>query len=122
MAVEIMNLYKEIDDLIVLWKKRSTSGKAFLIFAFSLSIMSIGSLADTVFAFKGFIVEGLRFYREVTEPIRQIASSFLELKVTQIYQDLFVLALFFYGAMNKVEGVDSDEKEHNGIRWWVSLL
>jgi hypothetical protein len=58
-----MALWGDISDIRELWKKSPPLVKALLGLLLFLSISSIASLSDDVFKWKGFILEGIGFYR-----------------------------------------------------------
>ncbi len=98
-----MDLHKELEEFKELWSNRTPLGKLALSMSFILSIMSVGSLADTVYSFKGFIVYGFKFYRDLSEPIRIALSNFIGISISQANQDLLVLLCLFLGIFSKVK-------------------
>lgn len=114
-----MDIYKEITDLKEMWAGRSLVGKALLLFAFTLSVISVGSLADTVFAFKGFIVLGFDFYRELTEPIRRYISKIFSFEISQFTQDVFLLFSFWAGSIWRF---DVEDPQREGVFWIIGFL
>jgi len=51
-------------DLQLLWGTSKWPTKLFVLVSLFMAISSVTSLADTVFKWKGFILEGLKFYHE----------------------------------------------------------
>lgn len=58
--------------------------------SFALSFLSIASLADSVYKFKGFILETVNFWREITRPILEFILQ-LDLPIETWQFDYWVL-------------------------------
>lgn len=56
----------------------------------SVSVLSISSLADAVFEFKGFIVDAIAAYRVVTAEIERILAPIIPFDDLQLFIDLIV--------------------------------
>ncbi len=58
-----MDLRKELRELSGLYESVGPINKLLLVISFFLSISSIASLSETVFKWKGFILDGIQFYQ-----------------------------------------------------------
>ena len=63
--------------------------------------MSVGSIADTVFEFKGFIINGINLYRDITEPIREFFKTYFGFNISQGMQDFIVITSFYITTQRK---------------------
>jgi hypothetical protein len=117
-----MDIIEEAKDFKNLWVKRTPTGKIILVVAFSLSAISIGSLADTVFAFKGFIVEAIDFYRSVSEPVRKYLSDILNIKISRLTQDALTMLIFTWGIQSKIDASNEKQRSWLVLPIWFVLL
>jgi hypothetical protein len=77
------------------WSKLSFLTRIVFVFSFALSLLSVGSLADSAFNFKGFIIYGIEFYNAVTEPIKVLLSNIFQIEIDRIVFDFFLLLLIW---------------------------
>nr|ABE73745.1 putative cytochrome/quinol oxidase [Parazoarcus communis] len=110
-----MDIIEEVKDFKKIWANRTPTGKIILAVSFVLSAISIGSLADTVFAFKGFIVEAINFYQHISEPARQYLSDLLGVNISRFSQDSLTMLILTIGAQSRID--DSNKK----TRSWFKL-
>lgn len=109
-----MSLQDDFEKLLELWKSRSLIGKCLLCIAFGSSVLSVGSIADNVYAFKGFLINALHFYRSITEPAREIINSIINITISAEYFDYIIfLSLFviMYFRASKLVGVEISDVE-----------
>ena len=71
-----------------LWSSRSGAGKVILCVSFICSMFAFGSIADTVFAFKGFVANGISFYRGIMAPVSEWFGQLLGIHILQDLVDL----------------------------------
>jgi len=72
-----MNLISDLQEAKQLWAQSSWQFRGLIIFAGLLAVSPLASLADVVFEWKGFFLDGLNFYKHwVTVPIMKHASGF----------------------------------------------
>jgi len=70
-----MALKDEIEQWRELWKDGSVGTKAIIVFSLFFTTSSITSLADYVFGWKGFILDGVEFYRTcITAPFSKLGE------------------------------------------------
>ena len=62
----------DVESLLKDWHDFSTEWKLISMTMLVASILSLGSLAENVFKFKGFLVVGISFYQELTRPVVEI--------------------------------------------------
>lgn len=102
-----MDLYNDFEDLKKFWRQRSSAGKAFLMLAFMFSILSFGSVANSVYEFRGFIVTAMNFYLFVTEPIRTWISTFVHMEIPRSVFDGIIIFALYFGAFFRAVAVYS---------------
>lgn len=73
------------------WSRFSRTTKVVFILSFALTILSVGSIADSVFRFKGFIVYGIEFYHSLLEPVGLFLSRVLWFEIDKHDLELCVL-------------------------------
>jgi hypothetical protein len=101
------------------WSKITFGTKVIFILSFSLSVLTVGSLADSIFSFKGFVVAGIEFYREFTEPVRTFISSLLNVEISRVLQDSIIMAGLWLGSVYRF---NEEEHQRSGVSWLVGLL
>ncbi|MEQ9447945.1 MAG: hypothetical protein RLN70_03450, partial [Rhodospirillaceae bacterium] len=65
-----MGLSADIDELGRVWKKLPLLGKLLVGGTTAGSILAVSSIGDHIFAFRGFVAEGIKLYRSILEPVR----------------------------------------------------
>jgi hypothetical protein len=71
-----MSLLGEIEEAKKIWQQSGWPIRALIVLSMFLMVNSVASLSDVVFEWKGFILDGLEFYRRwVTEPIRSVTEA-----------------------------------------------
>ena len=58
-----MGMYSELEEAVDLWDKSSNIKRSIIIISVFFTISSLTSLSDTIFKWKGFILDGLNFYK-----------------------------------------------------------
>ncbi len=100
-----------IDDLKSakdLWKNGTPITKVFIVLSTFLASGAIASLSDTVFAWKGFILDGVNVYRAwVVNPMQQLASDF-GLNIDNFEAHFLVLTALFMAAIYRKVWVTSE--------------
>lgn len=87
-----MGLSGEIKESIEDWKIKSPLFKVIAIFGLFMAISSITSIADTIFQWKGFIKDGLDFYRNyISKPIGDSFKLLFDLNYTSYAIDYILL-------------------------------
>ena len=84
-----MSIQSDIDEAKKLWNNSSLFTKILIGVSLFLTVSSVTSLADTIVSWRGFIADGLEFYRSwVIDPIhngaRRIGLSYTENEVDMI--------------------------------------
>ncbi len=98
-----MGLKGDLEEIIGGWNKHHFWFKAVLILFFFLSVSAVANLADIIFKWKGFILEGLDFHKEfIALPLKDIAR-FIGLNYTMdfiYFLNIFLLLVYFPTARN----------------------
>lgn len=105
-----MGLADDFNGLKALWGNLSPIAKVFLGASFLLTALSIGSLADAVFEFKGFVVGALAGYRAVVAPIID------KLEISQQVFDLVVAVTLLAAAQDRARYRELTENVEIDIR------
>lgn len=100
-----------IDDLEKLGpalKSSSLTTKVLVVIATFLQISSITSLSDAVFKWKGFILDGVTFYRDrFVEPVKEIAAGFGLTEYSTLEIDIIVATttylVVFIRSLSRIE-------------------
>jgi len=99
-----MGIQEDFDKLKSLWPTMSVMAKGVMIGSFLLSLLSIGSIADIVFEFKGFIVTAIVFYHKITAPVVQFFSVyFFNIKIPQSVIDVQVLVTTYWLGLARID-------------------
>lgn len=74
------------------WQEKSAFGKLLASASMVMAILSLGSLSEQVFAFKGFYLDAIIFYRVCTQPLHDFFMTIgLEIHVDSL---VFLLIVF----------------------------
>lgn len=74
---DTLNIENDWSNIKSVFRDAGVLTKLFLIVTFFLALSAIASLADTIFAWKGFILEAINFYRGYfVEPLRSLSLNF----------------------------------------------
>lgn len=112
MAVSgVMTIKDDWAELIAGWKKLSPIGKLIGVVLFAMSVLSIASLADSVFALRGFIESAIDFYRALTSPIAAFLSKLLRFRIEQELFDLVAAAILINTATEKAAFTELSQSE-----------
>ncbi len=86
-----MALFSDLKELKQEWKESSPAKKGLIILVLFLTTSSLTSLSDTVFKWKGFILEGMEFYRaSISSPLLEL-FSYMNLKLTEQLADFLIV-------------------------------
>lgn len=109
----LMSLYGDItSDLKGNWRNSTLPTRCLLILSLFFTISSVASLSDTVFQWKGFILDGVEFYRHyVRQPIL-VPLDFLGLKLHEFQLDSILAISISMGPV-----VLGPSEEPHAIRW-----
>ncbi|KOF40452.1 hypothetical protein ACX07_22520, partial [Vibrio parahaemolyticus] len=81
----------DLESIQEAWKKSSVVGKSVYLLSLFLSCSAITSISDKVFGWKGFIQDGVNFYREVSSQVISIINEMFDFSVAQHELDLLVV-------------------------------
>ncbi len=76
-------------------------GKIVSALLLTMSLLSVASLADSVFALKGFVVTAIAYYRSLVSPVLALANWLLPVSIPPTLFDLFVVAILINTATAK---------------------
>lgn len=85
-----MSLLGDFDEIKRSWKALPGWLKVVISASFLVSVLSIGSLADSVFQLKGFFAEAVAFYRMLFGPLASVLATYLQVEDPQAAIDLAV--------------------------------
>jgi len=86
-----MSVKDDYDELKRVWSALEPLTKVLLAVAFASSVLSLASLADNVFALKGFLSNTIDFYRNFTKPIANFLSLSVKRELSELDVDAIVL-------------------------------
>jgi hypothetical protein len=86
-----MGILKEFEDFKDEWKNSSFLFKVLVGISFFMAISSIASLADTIFQWKGFILDGLKFYRKYISIPISYGLKYIGFNYDKEAIDIFIL-------------------------------
>jgi len=84
-----------IEEAKEYWKQSPFWAKVVWGFSIFISSGSIASLSELVFSWKGFILDGINFYRDLAKPLKVIIDYFYTVDVTVVQVDLIILFSLF---------------------------
>lgn len=95
-----MGLKADIDEVVDHWTHAPWRVKVFLAVALFISSSSLASLSESVFRWKGFLLEALAFYRVyVSDPASRFITDLVGRSLPSNYIDGAVLLGLFHGAL-----------------------
>ncbi|ODZ73137.1 hypothetical protein BBM45_13230 [Vibrio parahaemolyticus] len=118
-----MALIDDIESAKELWKRGTILTKVFIVVSTFLATGAIASLSDVVFAWKGFILDGINFYRYlVVSPLTQLAELF-GLRVDATEANFLILTGLFMSAIYRKVWVTSQigMKMLSGLAMFATL-
>jgi hypothetical protein len=114
-----MALVSDLEEAKKMWKNSSFSARAFIVISTFLAVSSITSLSDTIFKWKGFILDGLNFYREfIRFPLCELISKF-EIHLEFYELDIYVIVLLMHGAFVRTQNL---KFEHSDIGLFTKVF
>ena len=81
------------------WENFSTGTKIFLTISFIWQIISLSSISDSIFRFRGFISIIIDFYHDLLSPIIKWLNTIGFETLNQIDVDIIILFLIFFNAI-----------------------
>ena len=91
-----MGLQEDLGELKKTWKRSSVWFKVLLIFSTFMTISSVASLSEVVFSWKGFILDGINFYRNsISLPLKDILKSITGIRLDSSFVDVVILTIIF---------------------------
>jgi hypothetical protein len=130
----VLDLNKEIDELKRSFKEGSALTKVVMAMGFFLSLSSLTELSSKVVAWKGFILNGLSFYRSLfVEPVTYLTSNIglsyteLEIHVATVSSICFAIGMRVQAMGQKVAFRKISEKYGNEVKpnltfYWVLAM
>lgn len=95
-----MGLKADVEEVALHWRRAPWRVKVFLVLALFLSTTSLASLAETVFRWKGFVLDALGFYRHhISEPVSVYLTHLLGHSLPTHFVDQAVIFGLFFGAL-----------------------
>lgn len=85
-----MSIFSDFNDLKEEWKTQSIVVKTIAILSFFFTISSLSSLSETIFQWKGFILDGIEFYHKyISSPIREV-FRFIGIRLSKSTIDVLI--------------------------------
>ncbi|MGL5471573.1 MAG: hypothetical protein ACRDCT_25930, partial [Shewanella sp.] len=78
-----MNIRESFIEAVELYKKAGSLNRIFIMISFFLSVSSIASLSESIFKWKGFILDAVDFYQHYIAEIIIYYAGFVGLSYTQ---------------------------------------
>lgn len=95
-----MGLKEDFEDTIEIWKRGSLLWKLVTSVGFLLGCVTLLSIGDTVFEFKGAIIRVIEFYRAILSPVSQYLGRIYKLGPYDV--DVLVFASLLWVAFGRV--------------------
>ena len=86
-----MGILEDYKSVCTSWKELGPLSKVLGGCTVLLAGLSIASVADATFKFKGFIQTGIKFYQSITEPLRSMLNQLLWFEIPEQIFHLLVL-------------------------------
>ncbi|MDO9333363.1 MAG: hypothetical protein Q7T57_02435 [Dehalococcoidales bacterium] len=115
---DTMGLKGDLDEAVKDWPKSNRLIKAWLVFSVFFSTLQLASLSEAVFKWKGFVLDGVNFYREwFTTPISKATAEFTGFSVAPFAMDIVFVQILSTNAV-----FQSVFKEKRDLPGWKPLL
>ncbi len=105
-----MGLIEDAKSATQIWGTLSPLGKVLLLGGFVTSALSVGSLADATFKYRGFLSVGIEFYRTVANLPFDVPRLWFDLELPQPQVDAIcmgtLLGVAFYRTHRSIEPVE----------------
>lgn len=96
-----MAIHDDWEELKGLWGKCSAPTRIFLLVSFVVSCLSIASLADHVFAFKGFILAGIEFYRIPINYLIEVVKEKIDFEIPILLFDGIICCVLIVSSIER---------------------
>lgn len=77
------------------WKSQRFEARVILFFSVFFSASSIASLSETIFKWKGFILDGVEFYKNTLHPVLQHLAKLFSIHLSATEVDILVVWFMF---------------------------
>jgi hypothetical protein len=125
----VLDISKEIDELKKSFKEGNALTRIVMVTCFILSLSSLAELSNKVVAWKGFILNGLGFYRSIfVEPIAYLTSNIglsyteLEIHVATVSSICIAIGMRIQAMGQKVAFRKISEKYGNEVKPNLTLF
>ena len=82
-----MGIISDLEELKGIWPKLPFTLKVFFVITFALSCLSIASIGDSIYQFRGFINVAISFYQSHISPMVINLLSLVDIKISQTQAD-----------------------------------
>lgn len=119
-----MALKEDIEKFKNSWESLSIEWKVILTIMTLIQILTIGSIGDAVYNFKGFLVYGVEFYQTLTDPIFNYLLTYLNLELlNREIIDTITWGVLYFGTLWRVlKSSDNSNYLWRGISIAVVLV
>lgn len=91
-----MGIKQDFDELKAKWKNWPLHWKLLSVLLLFQQLLSVASLQEGVFKFKGFLLEGILLYRSLLEPVLSFVHRVFQINIsTEIYDGSVIIGIFF---------------------------
>jgi hypothetical protein len=88
---KLMGLHGDIKEIRKAWPELPAPFRLFLAINFFISCLSVASLADSIYALKGFVKNAINIYHEFLSPVLEFIISNFGMEVSQTKADSMLL-------------------------------
>jgi hypothetical protein len=118
-----MGVKGDFDELRKIWPNLSTPLKIFLTVSFILSCLSITSIANAIFQFRGFIEAAVDFHQSYITPILYYLLSLLGVELSQIKLDaILCISLLFSSLIHSNTCLKTYPVSVDYLGWFLYLV
>ena len=117
-----MGLKGDINELKKAWPHLSLLTRLLLLLSVLISILSVSSLADSVYKFRGFIVLGIDFYRAFIFPYLDTLITFFNIRLNSRELDTTVFISLITGTLIRVMSVYKVKGAGSAIGVWLVYM
>jgi hypothetical protein len=119
-----MGLKSDIEEFKDVWKESNILFKVFILITTFLAFSSITSLADTIFSWKGFIKDGIEFYKLwVHLPLIELMDYFgIDFKEV-IVDDIIIFSILIFSGI-RVANINQPDipKSHKVMLYFIGII
>jgi hypothetical protein len=118
-----MGLKADVEEVLVAWRKATWPLRLWLFLSLLVASGSVASLSETVFRWKGFLLDGLLFYRTyIAAPLQEALGYLLPVSLPPTFADVVTLASILTLGMMRTSAQVARRRRRRGQRPWQVLI